>query len=278
MSDSPTRAAEDRSAKENVLTRSAKTRDMAQDKIKIVGVHKTFTTKKDDVNVLDGVNLSVREGEFLAIVGPSGCGKSTLLNCMAGFEKITSGTIQIDGVDVDRPSRKRVFVFQETGIFPWYSVWDNIGFGLGKMPFEEKHETVMRYIRLVGLEGFEKTFPSELSGGMKQRVEFARALAVEPDILYLDEPFGALDAFTRLEMRREIVRIWQETGKTCILVTHDVEEAVELADRIAVMTRRPATIHSVLDNPLPRPRDPDVRAFRELKDNIFEILGVERRV
>lgn len=250
----------------------------ADTKIVVRDVHKTFGTKKGDVHVLDGVDLEVRAGEFLAIVGPSGCGKSTLLNCIAGFEQITSGTLEIDGEPVTGPSRKRVFVFQETGIFPWYSVWDNIGFGLGKMPFDQKHEIVMRYIRLVGLEGFEKAFPSELSGGMKQRVEFARALAVEPDVLFLDEPFGALDAFTRLEMRREIVRIWQETGKTCILVTHDVQEAVELADRVAVMTRRPATIHSILDNPLSRPRDPDARAFRDLTDEAFEILGVERRV
>src|SRR5690606_35133608 len=157
------------------------------------------------------------------------------------------------------------------------SVWDNIAFGLGELPFEEKHEIAMRYIRLVGLEGFEKAYPSELSGGMKQRVEFARALAVDPDVLYLDEPFGALDAFTRLEMRREIVRIWQATHKTCVLVTHDVEEAVELADRIAVMTPRPARVAEILANPLPRPRDPDDRAFRAIKDRVFGILGVERR-
>jgi len=247
-------------------------------KIAVEGVYKTFTTKKGDVHVLDGVSVDVREGEFLAIVGPSGCGKSTLLNCMAGFERVSRGSIKIDGAEVDHPDPKRVFVFQETGIFPWYSVWDNVGFGLTGMPFEQKHEHVMKYIRLVGLEGFERAFPSELSGGMKQRVEFARALAVEPDVIYLDEPFGALDAFTRIEMRREIVRIWRETGKTCILVTHDVSEALELADRVAIMTRRPATVHSVLDVDLPRPRDSDDPPFRAMKDRIFEVLGVERRV
>ncbi|MBL8695952.1 MAG: ABC transporter ATP-binding protein [Planctomycetes bacterium] len=248
-------------------------------KIRIAGVYKTFKTKKGEVPVLEGVDLDVRDREFLAIVGPSGCGKSTLLNCIAGFEGIDSGSIQIDGEQVTRPSPKRVFVFQETGIFPWLSVWDNIGFGLGrKMPFAQKHEIVMKYIDLVGLTGFEKALPSELSGGMKQRVEFARALAVDPDILYLDEPFGALDAFTRLEMRREIVRIWKATGKTCLLVTHDVEEACELADRIAVMSKRPATIKEIVENPMPRPRDPDEKAFRDLKDHIFETLGVERRV
>ncbi len=247
-------------------------------KIRVERVHKSFSTKKDDVHVLDDVSLEIRDTEFIAIVGPSGCGKSTLLNCMAGFEPITSGSITIDGKPVDRPSPKRVFVFQETGIFPWFSVWDNIGFGLRDMSFEQKHEIVMKYVRLVALDGFEKAFPSELSGGMKQRVEFARALAVDPDVLYLDEPFGALDAFTRLEMRREIVRIWQQTRKTCILVTHDVDEAIELADRVAVMTRRPARIQEVLDNPLPHPRDPDAREYRAIKNRIFEILGVERTV
>lgn len=248
-------------------------------KIVIRDVYKTFTTKKGDVPVLEGVNLDVRDKEFLAIVGPSGCGKSTLLNCIACFEPYNSGSIKIDGELVTKPSLKRVFVFQETGIFPWLSVWDNIGFGLGrKMPFEQKNDIVMKYIDLVGLRGFEKALPNELSGGMKQRVEFARALAVDPDIIYLDEPFGALDALTRLDMRREIVRIWKTTGKTCLLVTHDVEEACELADRVAVMTKRPATIREIFDNPIPRPRDPDSAEFRELKHKVFRLLGVERRV
>jgi len=245
-------------------------------KIRIRGVHKTFRSKKGDVQVLDGVDLEVREGEFLAIVGPSGCGKSTLLNCMAGFERASEGEISIDGRAVERPDPKRVFVFQEAGIFPWYSVWDNVGFGLPKLPFEEKHERIMRYIRLVGLEGFERAYPSELSGGMKQRVEFARALAVEPDVIFLDEPFGALDAFTRIEMRREIERIWRETRKTCVLVTHDVLEALELADRVAVMTRRPATVHSVLEVDVPRPRDVDHPALRAARDEIYGVLGVRR--
>ncbi|MEZ5977795.1 MAG: ABC transporter ATP-binding protein [Planctomycetota bacterium] len=246
-------------------------------KIRVSGVTKTFSTAKGTTAVLDGVDLEVRDGEFLAIVGPSGCGKSTLLNCMAGFERPTAGRIHVDDEVVARPHPKRVFVFQETGIFPWFSVWDNVGFGLDGMPFEEKHEHVMKYTRLVGLEGFERSFPAELSGGMKQRVEFARALAVEPDVIFLDEPFGALDAFTRIEMRREIVRIWQETRKTCILVTHDVAEALELADRVAIMTRRPATVHSILEVESPRPRDTDDASLRELRDHVFSVLGVERR-
>jgi NitT/TauT family transport system ATP-binding protein len=146
------------------------------------------------------------------------------------------------------------------------------------MPAGKRHATVQRYVDLVGLTGFERAFPSQLSGGMKQRVEYARALAVEPDVLYLDEPFGALDALTRLEMRREIVRIRQATGKTCLLVTHDVEEACELADRIAVMAQRPAVIREVVENPLPHPRDPDQPELRALRQRIFATMGVDRTV
>jgi len=247
-------------------------------KIRVAGVSKAFRKGSETVEVLSGIDLDVAAEEFLAIVGPSGCGKSTLLNCIAGFEETTSGSIEIDGERVTRPSMKRVFVFQETGIFPWLTVRENIGFGLSDRTESERREIVARYVALVGLEGFETAYPAELSGGMKQRVEFARALAVESDVLYLDEPFGALDAFTRLEMRREISRIWKETRKTCLLVTHDVEEAIELAGRIAVMTRRPATLAAVFENPLPRPRDPDVPEFRALKDRIFGILGVDRRI
>jgi len=247
-------------------------------KIRVAGVSKAFRKGSETVEVLSGIDLDVAAEEFLAIVGPSGCGKSTLLNCIAGFEETTSGSIEIDGERVTRPSMKRVFVFQETGIFPWLTVRENIGFGLSDRTESERREIVARYVALVGLEGFETAYPAELSGGMKQRVEFARALAVESDVLYLDEPFGALDAFTRLEMRREISRIWKETRKTCLLVTHDVEEAIELAGRIAVMTRRPATLAAVFENPLSRPRDPDGIEFRALKDRIFGILGVDRRI
>ena len=247
-------------------------------KIRVNKVSKAFKKQGQMLTVLEEVDLDVAPEEFVAIVGPSGCGKSTLLNCIAGFETPTSGVIEIDGERLSGPSPKRVFVFQETGIFPWLSVNENIGFGLRHKSPEDRSEIVERTIALVGLEGFERALPSELSGGMKQRVEFARALAVDSEVLYLDEPFGALDAFTRLEMRREVWRISRATKKTCLLVTHDVEEAVELADRIAVMTRRPARIRKILDNPLPRPRDPDLAEFRALKDEIFEILGVERRV
>ncbi len=251
----------------------------ARVKIRVAGLVKTFWARKAAVSVLQGIDLEVREGEFLAIVGPSGCGKTTLLNCIAGFDAIDAGSIEIDGELVREPSSRRVFVFQEPGIFPWLDVRGNIGFGLPRrLPAADRAAIVARYVDLVGLQGFEAALPSELSGGMKQRVEFARALAVEPDVLFLDEPFGALDSLTRLEMRREIVRIWKATGKTCLLVTHDVEEACELADRIAVMSRRPATLREIVDNPLPRPRDPDTAEFCRLKEHLFSTLGVERRV
>jgi NitT/TauT family transport system ATP-binding protein len=232
-----------------------------------------------EVMVLDRVSLDVFQGEFIAIVGPSGCGKTTLLNCMAGFESINSGVIEIDGDPVRRPSSRRVFVFQEPGIFPWLTVSQNIGFGLpGNLSHADRAARIGHHVKIVGLQGFERSYPGELSGGMKQRVEFARALAVDPDVLFLDEPFGSLDALTRLEMRREIMRIWKTTGMTCVLVTHDVEEACDLADRIAVMTRRPARIDEVVVNDLSRPRDPDTREFGELKRRIFKRLGVERRI
>ncbi|MBI3784514.1 MAG: ABC transporter ATP-binding protein [Deltaproteobacteria bacterium] len=243
------------------------------------GVRKSFRDRKGEVRVLDGIDLEVRDGEFVAIVGPSGCGKTTLLNCLAGFERIDGGTIEVDGEPVRSPSPRRVLVFQESAIFPWLNVAENIAFGVSSAtPPEQIRRTVQRYVDLVGLRGFEHVYPNQLSGGMKQRVEYARALAVEPDVLYLDEPFGALDALTRLEMRREIVKIWQQTRKTCVLVTHDVEEACELADRIAVMTRCPATFVDVVVNPLPHPRDPDGSELRLLRKRLFAALGVERRV
>ncbi|MCX4248027.1 ABC transporter ATP-binding protein [Paraliomyxa miuraensis] len=243
-------------------------------KIRLRNAHKRFRGDQGDVAVLDGVDLEIREGEFFAIVGPSGCGKSTLLNCLAGFEHLTSGEVTIDGAPVGDPSPRRVFVFQEYAIFPWLSVADNVAFGLAGLRRPERDRIVARYVEMVGLQGFESAFPHELSGGMRQRVEFARALAVDPDMLFLDEPFGALDALTRMEMRREITRIWQETGKTCILVTHDVDEAVELADRVAVLSTRPAIVQRILDNPRPRPRDIADPECRALRTTILEVLGV----
>jgi NitT/TauT family transport system ATP-binding protein len=240
--------------------------------IQIRGLAKKFHTGHDDVVVLDGINLEVAPREFLVIVGPSGCGKTTLLNCIAGFEPYDGGTVEIDGVRVTGPSRVGVFVFQEPAIFPWLTVAQNIALALPRsMPRAEKIDVVERHIKLVGLSGFERALPAALSGGMKQRVEFARALAVSPEILYLDEPFGALDMLTRMAMRREIAEICRAQGKTCLLVTHDVEEACVLGTRIVVMRKTPSRIVAEFDNP----RGAAAGVERErLKTQVLAALGV----
>jgi len=228
--------------------------------------------------VLRDINLSVREGEFVCILGPSGCGKSTLLNIVGGFVQPSAGEALIDGVPVSGPDPRRIFVFQERGVFPWLSVEENVAFGLFRLSDGEKRERVARYVQLVGLAGFEKAYPRELSGGMKQRLEVARALAVHPDVLYLDEPFGALDSITRLQMRRELLRIWQAEKKTILFVTHDIEESVQLADRVVVLSARPGKIRRVLEIDIPHPRDLSAPRYIELRDIIFSEIGLAHQV
>ena len=247
-------------------------------KLAIRGLSMTFRGADAEVRVLEALDLDVREGEFVCILGPSGCGKSTLLNIVAGFLPPSSGTVRIDGEEVRGPDPRRIFVFQERGVFPWLTVEGNIGFGLGRLPKTERGKRIRHYVRLVGLEGFEKAYPHELSGGMKQRVEVARALAVDPDMLYLDEPFGALDSITRLEMRRELLRIWRAEKKTILFVTHDIEESVQLADRVVVLSARPARIRRIVEIDLPHPRDLSSRRYLELRDGIFEEIGLAHRV
>jgi len=247
-------------------------------KLTIQGLRVAFRTESGEVLVLDNLDLEVREGEFVCILGPSGCGKSTFLNVVAGFLPPTAGSVRIDGEEVRGPDPRRIFVFQERGVFPWLTVEGNIGFGLGKSSKAERERRIAHYVELVGLRGFEQAYPHELSGGMKQRVEVARALAVDPDMLYLDEPFGALDSITRLEMRRELLRIWQAERKTILFVTHDIEESVQLADRIVVMTARPARIRRIVEVDLPHPRDLSSRRYLELRDGIFEEIGLAHRV
>jgi len=238
----------------------------------------TFRGERDDVHVLEELDLDVHEGEFVCILGPSGCGKSTLLNIVAGFLPPTSGSVRIDGEEVRGPDPRRIFVFQERGVFPWLTVEGNIGFGLGRLSREEREKRIAHYVQLVGLNGFEKAYPHELSGGMKQRVEVARALAVDPDMLYLDEPFGALDSITRLVMRGELLRIWQAEKKTILFVTHDIEESVQLADRVVVLSARPARIRRIVEIDLPHPRDLSSRRYLELRDGIFEEIGLAHRI
>jgi NitT/TauT family transport system ATP-binding protein len=226
------------------------------------------------IPVLQNINLQIKEGEFVCLVGPSGCGKSTLLNVISGFLKAARGQVLIDGNPVTGPDPRRVFIFQENGVFPWLTVEDNICFGLLEKPVKERREMAAYYIEMVRLKGFEKAYPRQLSGGMKQRVEIARALAASPDVLYMDEPFGALDFLTRLRMRSELIEIWQREKKTIIFVTHDVDEALQLAERIVVMSQRPATISSIIEVKQPYPRHPDTPKYLDLRDEVFEAMGM----
>jgi NitT/TauT family transport system ATP-binding protein len=247
-------------------------------KLVVRGLNKIFELPHKTVAVLEGVDLEVSDGEFVAILGPSGCGKTTLLNIVGGFIEQSSGEVLIDGEPVRGPDPRRVFVFQERGVFPWLTVSGNIGFGLMKVAAEEREKRIAHYIDLVGLKGFENAFPDELSGGMKQRVEVARALAVNPDMLYLDEPFGALDSITRLVMRSELLRIWEREKKTILFVTHDIEESIQLADRVVVMSTRPATIRRIVDVDIPHPRDLSSKRYLELRDMIFGEIGLAHKV
>jgi ABC-type nitrate/sulfonate/bicarbonate transport system ATPase subunit len=247
-------------------------------KLQVRGVTVSFRREKENVEVLKNINLDVRRGEFVCIVGPSGCGKTTLLNVIAGFIRPVAGDVCIDGEPVRGPDMRRIFVFQERGVFPWLTVEGNIAFGLARLPRSERKERVADYIRLVGLQGFEHAYPHELSGGMKQRVEVARALAVKPDMLYLDEPFGALDSITRLIMRGELLRLWQAEQTTILFVTHDLEESVQLADRVVVMSARPAAIRRVLEIDIPHPRDISSRRYLHFRDSIFEEIGLAHKI
>ena len=247
-------------------------------KLSIRGLRMTFRTEGKETPVLENIDLDVREGELVCILGPSGCGKSTLLNIVGGFLVPTAGAVAIDGEPVTGPDPRRIFVFQERGVFPWLTVEGNIGFGLGKLSTEERRKRIAHYVRLVGLTGFENAYPQELSGGMKQRAEVARALAVNPDMLFLDEPFGALDSITRLVMRGELLRIWEAERKTILFVTHDIDESVQLADRVVVMSQRPATIRRIVEIDLSHPRDLSSRRYLELRDGIFGEIGLAHKI
>jgi NitT/TauT family transport system ATP-binding protein len=226
------------------------------------------------IEVLHDVNLQVPAGEFVCLVGPSGCGKTTLLNIIAGFLPPTSGQVLVHGAPVTGPDPRRVFIFQEGGVFPWLSVADNVGFGLHRLSPEQRRPIIRRYIDMVGLAGFERAFPRALSGGMRQRVEIARALAAGPEIIYMDEPFGALDYFTRYSMRADLVRIWQQESKTILFVTHDIDEALQLADRVVVLGTRPSTVEAEVPVTLSRPRDLNAPECLALRKRILSVLGM----
>ncbi len=244
-------------------------------KIEVRSVSKTFQTRGGPVPVLDDLSFSVADGEFVAVIGPSGCGKSTLLSVLAGFERPDAGEVRVDDAPVREPRRQGIFIFQQPSLFPWLDLERNIVFGLNGESAESRRQLVAHYIALVGLEGFEHAFPNQLSGGMQQRAELARALIVKPEILFLDEPFGALDALTRLRMRAELQRILAIERHTVLLVTHDVEEALHLADRILVLSARPARIQQVIEVKLPRPRVLSNPELLALKASILRELGVD---
>ena len=249
------------------------------DKIVASGVGKQYTIDRTGqvVVALEQMDLSVRDREFLCIVGPSGCGKSTFLQLVAGLEPLTRGSIRMDGREVSGPGADRGMVFQSHALFPWRTVSENIEFGLEckRMPRRDRRQLAMRYARMVGLQGFEQSFPSELSGGMRQRVGIARALANEPEVLLMDEPFGSLDAQTRELMQQDILDIWRISGRTIIFVTHSVQEAVFLGDRIAVMTARPGRIKATIDVDLPHPRDVTSADFGRLMRPVYGALKEE---
>ena len=250
--------------------------------IELKGIRKTFRLSEDrnaqSVLALDGIDLSIGQGEFMTIIGPSGCGKTTLLRIIASLELPDEGEVVVEGTPVREPGIKRAMVFQTFGLFPWKTVIDNVIFPLvvRKVPAAEARETAMTHIRRVGLEKFVDAYPHQLSGGMQQRVGLARALSTGADILLMDEPFGAIDAQTRELMQEELMRIWQEERKTVVFITHDLDEAVLLADKVLLMSRGPGRVREVIPVDLPRPRfDYDVRAhegFAKVRSHLWHEL------
>jgi ABC-type nitrate/sulfonate/bicarbonate transport system ATPase subunit len=245
-----------------------------QGKVVVQAVTKSFASDAGPLAVIGGVSFAVAEGKTLAIVGPSGCGKSTLMNIVAGFVQPDQGGVLVDGAQRTGPSPKGIVISQQGSVFPWLNVRQNLMFGMAHGSEREKAERADHYTALVGLSGFEKSYPRELSGGMLKRVELARALAVKPEILYMDEPFSALDALTSLRMRNELLRILDEERHTLILITHDVEEAIHLADQVLVLSPRPATIQASFDVALPPPRKLSSPEAQQLKEAILGELGV----
>jgi len=245
-----------------------------------VVIHHRRQRYGDMLLAVDGATLEVGDGEFVSIVGPSGCGKTTFLNAVDGLLPLTSGTLTLDGRQIDRPGHDRAMVFQQPSLLPWRTVTGNVRYGveLLGLPKVESRDRAKRFVELVGLGGFEESYPLELSGGMQQRVNLARALAVDPEVLLLDEPFAALDAQTRETMQGELLRIWNQTRKTAVFITHDIVEAIYLADRVIVFTARPGRVKEILKIDIPRPRDLRVKRdprFLEIETRIWESIREE---
>ena len=245
-------------------------------KIEVRALKKSFESDQGSLSVVADVSFTVRDGEFVAIVGPSGCGKTTLMHMMAGFVRPDAGSIVIDGVPRAKPDSKGILISQHGSVFPWLTVRENLMFGLNGHAPANKAELADTYAAIVGLKGFEGSYPHELSGGMLKRAELARALVVKPEILYMDEPFAALDALMSLRMRGELLRILAKERHTVMLITHDVEEAIHLADRILVLSPRPARIQATFDVPFPHPRRLASPHVQDLRVAILRELGVDR--
>jgi NitT/TauT family transport system ATP-binding protein len=246
-------------------------------RIEARNVHKTYATRDGETVALQDVTLGVADGQFVSILGPSGCGKSTLLRILDGLASADRGEVLMDGKPIVQPTQERGFVFQSFNLFPWRTVRANIEFGLEvkRVPRPERRHVSDRLIELVGLAGFDRKYPHELSGGMQQRVGIARALAIDPAVLLMDEPFGALDAQTREDMQDELLRIWAAERKTVLFVTHSIEEAIYLSDRVVVMTPRPGRILHIVDVPFDRPRSETHRTlpgFAALRHEIHAML------
>jgi NitT/TauT family transport system ATP-binding protein len=244
------------------------------------GVRKVYTKNGQSLDILDVERFSVREGEFVTVIGPSGCGKSTFLHIVGGFIKAEGGSIRVYGEEVNGPGPDRGMMFQEFALFPWRTVAGNIAWGLESqgLPKAEIDAVVGRYLEMMSLGDFRNHFPAELSGGMKQRVALARVLAFDPKVLLMDEPFGALDAQTRETMQEELTRLWERTGKTIVFVTHDIEEAVYLGDRVVVLTARPARVREEVRIALPRPRGLEVKKSvecLEYRNHIWDLIRSE---
>ncbi len=247
----------------------------------VTKIYPGHSAKDAPVMALDDVSFEIADGEFCSIIGHSGCGKTTLLNMLAGFEKPTAGSMRVNGKTVGRPMWTRAMVFQDYALFPWMTVEENISFGLEmkKIPSDERKAVIASQIRLVGLEGFEKRFPHQLSGGMKQRVSIARALSVDPEVLLMDEPFAALDAQNRALMQQEMGRLLAEADvesrKTMVLVTHSIEESILLSDRIVVLSSRPGRVKADMIVELPRPRNEDEPEFIALRHSLRDLINEE---
>jgi ABC-type nitrate/sulfonate/bicarbonate transport system ATPase subunit len=243
-----------------------------QAKLSVNRITKSYMTDKGPLPVIGGIDFRVADGEFVAIVGPSGCGKTTLMNIVAGFDRPDQGQVLVDGVARSGPSPKGILISQQGSVFPWLTVQRNMMFGLNG---GGDHKALAdHYLGMVGLQGFEKSYPHELSGGMLKRVELARALVVKPDILYMDEPLSALDALTNLRMRVELLRILAKERHTVLLITHDVEEALHMADRVLVLSSRPTTIQATFEVPFPHPRKVSSPEIQSLKELILRELGL----